>query len=384
MPIPSTGEFAIRNRKEALDFARENGFDINDPHALEKIFRVHRESIEFIEEYLLNEDQRHLISEDVRHPEHVVDLLVYSSNYLNKSNLKQKWACAVLKVMHGIFHMDHDSKLMYFDEIRKQIFESIDRTILYDGEGYFLKDDQVRIPLFFFEKKRNKGRKSILLKLLQKPSYVASDIYDHLGIRLVFETKAECLFALKALRRSHIISVSNIKPFRSRNNLLDLALYKKVFNRFRPLLNRSENYPLDVLKRMDEELSMLHVNKSRANNPHSSIHFQAIQVTVRKMIRIANPVYRRMQELIEFLENKLELPEHFKSDTEIDKELSFYFDYEIQLLDKTSYLNSLHGPASHEAYKRRQVETARKRVLGNELIKYLEKTGSRKEGGVCV
>ena len=56
----------------------------------------------------------------------------------------------------------------------------------------------------------------------------------------------------------------------------------------------------------------------------------------------------------------------------MEKAISFYFDFEIQLMDRISYENSLYGPASHYNYKLRQRATARKRVLGTELIKYIE------------
>jgi uncharacterized protein (TIGR04562 family) len=55
-----------------------------------------------------------------------------------------------------------------------------------------------------------------------------------------------------------------------------------------------------------------------------------------------------------------------------DYDIGFFFEYEIQLMDKASHSRTLEGPASHDAYKKRQVETARLRVLGRELIRYLE------------
>ncbi len=371
---------AIRTRNDARNFAREYGFDIDDPIAREEIARVHFEAVSFIQKHFLNDAQKDLISQDVRNPDDVLDLLVFSSNYLNKSNVKQMWACAVLKVMHGIFHIDHDSKLMYFDEIRRQIFDSIDKVIVREDGQDYLQDDQTRLPLFKFEKKRNKGRQSVLLKLLQKPSYVASDIYDHLGIRLVFETKAECLFALKLLRRSHLLTVTNIKPNRSRNNLVDLKISKRIFNRFKPLLHRAAGYPSDVFKKIDEELEASYIKRSRDNNPHSSIDFRSIQITARKMIRITNPLYRQLQDLVGYLGDKVELPDHFIPGAD-NRNISFYFDFEIQLLDQVSYLASLHGPASHEAYKKRQIETASKRVLGLELLKYIEEKTRLAQGG---
>ncbi|CAM2067874.1 TIGR04552 family protein [Sulfidibacter corallicola] len=366
------GSLAIRTRAEAEQFAREYGFNTRDPAAVQEIARAHREAIEFIDKYFLEEDERELFPIEVREPESFLDLLVFSSNYLNKSNARQQWSCAVLKVMHGIFHIDHDFKLKYFDTIRGQIFDAWDRLIEHDGTKHFLTDGRMSLPLHDFQRKRNKGRTSILLKLLQKPSYVASDIYDHLGMRLVFNTKTEALFALKLLYKSHQISVTNVKPFRSKNNLLDLSHAKRVFNRFRPLLERSGDYPLEVFRKMDEEMELLFETGPHKDNPHSSIHYQSIQVTVRKMVRVPNPLYQQMEALKRVAGEMIDGSRGLGDIGYIEKELAFYFDYEIQLMDRHSYEASISGPASHDAYKRRQIQTARRRVLGPRLMRYLQ------------
>lgn len=365
---------SIRTREDARRFAAEYGFNVDDPIDYQHIQQVHREAVEFIEETFLDIDKHHLISPEVRNPENVLDLLVYCSNYLNKSNLVQMWACSVLKVMHGIFHIDHDLKLRYFDHIRGQIFDSLDKLFESSGADFYLTDGTLRLPLYFFTKKRNKGRRSILLKLLQKPTYVAADIYDHLGLRLIFETKVECLFALQILRRSHLINVTNIKPFRSRNNLVDLKYAKELFAAYRPMLERAQEYPSDVLKRLDAELSKGKHLGRRDTNPHSSSDFQTIQVTARKMVRVPNQAVRGMEQMAALLREKgLEVPPEMEYTMERERDTAFYFDYEIQILDKTSYLKTMHGPASHDAYKKRQIETAMKRVLSPALRKYLAK-----------
>jgi uncharacterized protein (TIGR04562 family) len=41
-------------------------------------------------------------------------------------------------------------------------------------------------------------------------------------------------------------------------------------------------------------------------------------------------------------------------------------------MDQESYQRSLTGPASHAAYKQRQVDTARTRVFGRELLRWIE------------
>ena len=361
---------AIRNRDDAKHFASEYGFDLGDPADLCHIEDVHREALAFIEEFFLTEEEIRLVAPKVRKPDHVLDLLVYSSNFLNQSNEHQLWACVVLKVMHGIFHIDHDFKLKYFDTIRDQVFEALDKLVISDeGQQYLVGKGNVRIPIYSFEKKRNKGRHSVLLKLLQKPRYVAADIYDHLGIRLVFETKSECLFALQNLRRHHLVTVTNIKPFRSRNSLVDLNQARSVFKKYRPLLEGSKGYPYKILGRMDAELST--PSDPNRENPHSAEEYQAIQVTVRKMIHLPNAAQKQVDEILRLVGDKVDLPPHLTAGYGVRSDFTIYFDYEIQVLTKESWLHTLNGPSSHQAYKARQRETARTRVLGNALTKYL-------------
>lgn len=372
------GSLAIRNRLDATRFARQYGFNLEDPVDINHIREVHKEAISFIEEFFLSQDAETLISPEVCHPDDVLDLLVYSSNYLNKSNVRQMWACALLKVMHGIFHIDHDFKLKHFDVIRDQVFESFNELIITEGTQHLLKGlGNVHIPLYFYEKKRNKGRSSILLKLLQKPHYVASDIYDHLGFRLVFETKSECLFALQQLRKQHLVTITNVKPFRSRNSLLDLKEAKRIFKKYRPLLDARESYPSAVLASMDEELEQAFAkNTNQEHNPHSSSEYRAIQVTARKMIHLPNLAAEKLAELLRLVSDQVELPPHLTSNQDLEDKNTIYFDFELQLLDKKSWIQSLYGPSSHAAYKERQRATARKRVLGPMLIKHLEERAS--------
>jgi uncharacterized protein (TIGR04562 family) len=341
---------ALRNLHDARQFAREYGFDLDHPATLERIRRGHREAVDFIIAHFLGAGQADLIPPEVRLAEDPLQLLVYASQRAEPPELLRMWSCAVLKVMHGIFYIDSDLKLRHFNTIRTQVFASLDEVIHKDGDTYFLTDGEVCLPLLHYDKKSNKGRNSILLKLLQKAAYLAADIYDHLGVRLTFATRFECLLALHTLQRTHVLSVTNVEPQRTRNTLLDLDAAKQVFVKYRTLLDRSGDYPADLLQTMDDELMALAQPQTRSDNPHSGSGFSSLQVTVRKMIHLHG------------LEAALE------GDA---PDVDFFFEYEIQLMDRASHERSLSGPASHEAYKQRQVDTARVRVFGRELLDWI-------------
>jgi uncharacterized protein (TIGR04562 family) len=341
-------ELALRNLQDARAFAREYGYDLDQPQAQATVRRAHREAVDFIRATFLTPAQAAQMPAAVAEPADPVQLLVYASQHGQQAWLLRMWSCAVLKVMHAVFYLDNNLELRHFNTIREQVFATLDEVIQCDGENYFLSDGELCLPLVHFERKRNKGRDSILLKLLHKASYLAADIYDHLGIRMVFNTRFECLLALETLRRAHLLSVTNIEPQRTRNTLLDLDAAKQVFARYRSMLEHSPCYPVALLQTMDAELAAIAQPQHRSDNAHSGAGYSSMQVTVRKMIHLP--------------------PDESGLGA---RDAGFFFDYEIQLLDQASYQRSLHGPASHTEYKKRQVEAARLRVLGRALTDLL-------------
>lgn len=354
------GALALRNLHDARQFVREYGFDLEQPAAPALIARAHREAVDFITAAFLDAGQAHLMPDEVRHPADPLQLLVYASLRGHHVDARRMWSCAVLKVMHGIFYIDNNLKLRHFHAIRAQVFATLDEVIRHDGDRHFLTDGEVCLPMLHYERKHNKGRNSILLKLLQKAAYLAADIFDHLGVRLVFATRFECLLALRTLQRAHLLSVTNVDAERTRNTLLDLEAAKQIFNKYRAQLEHSDDYPSALLQTMDAELAELAQPQTRCDNPHSGTGFNSIQVTVRKMIHVQPEAAR------------IDSNGDGDSAAARDYDVGFFFEYEIQLMDQASYARSLAGPASHDAYKRRQVETARTRVFGRELMRWIE------------
>lgn len=365
------GELALRNLHDARQFVLEYGFDLNQPAAPGVIARAHKEALAFIVANFLEPEQAALIPPEVRAPADPLQLLVYASRRGQHADALRMWSCAVLKVMHGIFYIDNNLKLRHFNTIREQVFATLDEVIRCEDGHYFLSHGDTCLPLLHFDRKNNKGRNSILLKLLQKAAYLAADVYDHLGVRMIFNTRFECLLALQTLQRAHLLSVINVDSQRTRNTLLDMEAAKEVFCKYRPMLERSATYPAELLQRMDRELLALSQQQTRSDNPHSGEGFSSIQVTVRKMIHLhaddaggsSLPIFAAQDAAAQ-------------ESAEPDYDVGFFFEYEIQLMDKASHDLSLTGPASHEAYKRRQVDTARIRVFGRELLGWIAAHGA--------
>lgn len=341
---------ALRHRDDALRFAREYGLDPEHGEHRAWMHRVHQEALEFLRERLLDAAEVEQIPPEVSAPEDVLDLLVYASRYSRSRSNRRLWSCAVLKVMHALFYIDSNLKLRHFDTIRAQIFAALDAVIVPAGEGFLLSDGEIALPLRRCERKSAKDRQSILLKLLQKPAYVAEDIQDHLGVRLVLDTRIECLLALRVLQRAQLLSAINIESHRVRNTLLDLDTAHEVFFAYRERLAAAEGYPAALLAEMDAALCAAEPAAATGSNPHSGAGFRSVQLTVRKLIHLPD-------------DGALDGPPDARR-APSRRPASFYFNYEIQLMDMASFEATRAGPASHGAYKQRQIATARKRVLG--------------------
>ncbi|MBB5205038.1 uncharacterized protein (TIGR04562 family) [Inhella inkyongensis] len=357
------GALALRQMSDARQFAREYGYDMDSPAVQDYVRRIQQEAVGFVRSHFLAPEQAALLPACVAEPEDPLNLLLLASQRVHRFDAERAWACVLLKVMHGLFYIDNNLKLRHFEAIRQQVFAGLDALIHTEGEQQYLSDGQTWLPLVHLDRKRNKGRHSILLKLLQKPEYVAADIHDHLGLRLTLGTRIECLLALELLRRAHVVSVTNLEVSRTRNTLLDLAAAKAVFARYRALLERSSGHPTELLARMDAELAAQAQAQRRADNPHSAAEFSSLQLTVRKMIHLPTSEVGRMS--VNALDDLLQGAD----------DVSFFFAFEIQLMDAASFEKSQQGAASHEAYKKRQVDTARRRVFGPELEAWLREQG---------
>lgn len=367
------GALALRNLRDARQFAREYGYDVEQPGVPDYLRRTRREALDFVREQFLRPEQWALLppelSDDASDP---LQLLVQASQHAHRFEPTRLWACTLLKVMHGLFYIDNNLKLRHFSTIRQQVFAGLDEVIRGEGERQYLTDGRICLPLVHVDRKRNKGRHSILLKLLQKPEYVAADIHDHLGVRLTLNTRMECLLALDLLRRAHLVTLTNLEISRTRNTLVDLLAAKEVFTRHRAEIDRSIGYPETLLRQMDQELAAAAQRQTQRDNPHSAADFQSLQLTARKMIHLPAAALGRQPESAEDPNERL---------INSGGDVSFFFAYEIQLQDAASFEQSQQGAASHEAYKRRQIQTARRRVLGPQLLAWLQaQAGDADEG----
>ncbi len=106
------------------------------------------------------------------------------------------------------------------------------------------------------------------------------------------------------------------------------------------------------------------------DNPHSSEFYRAIQFTSRQLIKLKNPLYEDVRELKALVRHKGAPEDLAKTIDRIDlkylqREIRFFYPFEVQLVDVKSAEENEKGRSAHSEYKKAQIQTALKRVMGS-------------------
>jgi uncharacterized protein (TIGR04562 family) len=381
--LDSVEGFNVGNHEEADRFLLSYGFDLENPiEAAEAIGHFH-EAMNFIRRYFLqpeNPDGLKLeLPRKILELTNVRDLFLMASysapgQERDTAGMQLKgWACSILKVMHTIAHIDQDIRSGYFADIQKQILDRFYRLIQRDSNGalYFGQgpDDPAKVPLVEFETKPKKSRDSTLLKLLHKPENVAEDIFDRVGIRFVTPKPIDALRIIKYLKDQMIVMPPNIKPSRSRNTLLDIEAFRSRIGDAFHRLDSGEIGEEEFERQVNEAATP---PAGDSANPHTSEFYRSIQFTCRQLIKLRNPLYDDLKELkaevrkrrdnanddeLHKLVERIELKH-------LQREVRFFYPYEIQVVDIASHVENERGRSAHSEYKKSQLQTAMKRVMG--------------------
>ncbi len=353
------------DQESARNLLVNYGFDpeISDQHrALEKL---RFDAVHFIEKRLLqdpdNPSERMEIPEYIRFERDVTRLMVMAST---NENGHGRWACAILRIMHTLTHISNDLSTNFFPSIQKIILDRVLDFVHTDPAGdVYLGTDENGIRLYMLDIKTQKSFDSLLLKLLHKSDNVGADIFDRIGFRFVTFSKFEALQALKYLRK-HIFAFPNIKTSRTRNTLIDIPRYHQALNKLleqhkQGLMSAEDVRQLAInLAESNEFHPQIDKAELRERNVYSSTEYTSLQMTCRQLIRVQGPPISS-----------------FSPDVKDGLvEYRFFFPYELQILDKSSYIESRRGRASHAEYKRSQLRAARKRIFP-----WLERSGTKRK-----
>jgi uncharacterized protein (TIGR04562 family) len=343
----------LHTREDALDYIRNYGYDLSDQHVKMKVCSILAEAKKFITSHLLEDpegkDPTLIIPPEILYNEDVVDLMIRASE--KTRSLLQSWACGILRVAHTITHVENDLAKNFMPGIKRQIFSRFMEHLHVTRSGeYILGNNENKIKLRTFEMKNEKSRESTIMKLLHKRENVTADIFDRIGVRIVTYSKLDVILVLKYFTYQHVISFANVKPSRTRNNLINVPRFLEGIEELKAhdLTSWKEDDVTEFLERYLEippEQKESQTEKIiKEHNIYSSTMYSSLQLTSRQLIRIKDPFNANI-------------------------EYKFFFPFELQILDEDSYTESREGRASHEEYKRNQTTDVRKRVLRN-VIRY--------------
>ena len=322
----------IPNIESANNFIHAYGYNTTRSEDIEELWGVHRKAVSVLREHLLEEDEK--IPDELADPSllgEVGNLLVLASQKTESMAEKQKWACAILKVMHAYTHVKNDLFSQFSDQIQDQILRRFKNHIIEDPAfGIRLGSGDDTISLHKFEVKPFKRSSSSVIKLLSKKNAVAFNLLDRLGLRFITKNIYDSFRTIDYLLKENIVSFPNVMPEQSHNNLYPVNLLLEVI-RDHP---GAENINQILQQKLVDSESRAEFKVKE--NEFSGSNYKFMKFISRQLIEV-------------------ELG---------GKTIHFFFPFEVQVLDYETYISNLSGPEAHEQYKKRQKAAARLRVFG--------------------
>lgn len=337
--IVETPKLNLKSKEEAHSYLKSYGYDMQVDADREKIWQIHSRAVIYMRTQLLHDGE--VIPDEIADPkklDDIANLLLLASMRDSSEQSLHRWTCALLRVMHVVSQL-HNDLFNYFSlEIQEDIFRPYRQFVQKDSVSgiKLIAPDGDSIPLQKFDMKPFKDSDSAITKLLAKPDEVAFGLMDKIGVRFVTPTLFDVFRVMRFLVENHVVSPANIIPSQSNNTLYPVNLFSDVME---GLTRTSDMSAADVDQLLKARLEK---EKGKAkflekHNVFTSREYRFVKFITRQLVRVTLP--------------------------ETQKSFSFFYPYEVQILDYEHYLKSLAGPASHDEYKARQRERARERVL---------------------
>ena len=330
----------VKSLEQASSFLLSYGFDFSKAEDQEKIWYYHRRALVLIVEKLsfamsevpeLLRERRNL--QDIRR------LLMFASSQEESEKTLQRWSCAILRCMHVYVHAENDLFSSFSEEIQSQILTPFQKAIYHDGTSHLIclrSPEREDIKLLGYELKPFKTSASTVIKLLAKPDAVAMKIFDKVGVRFVTKSLFDSFQVIRFLVEENIMSFPHIMPDQSSNNMYPVELFVKVCEEL--ILTGGEPSEEEVNSIFTQRLNAVgDAQLFRKENFFSGADYKFIKFITRRLIHINN------------------LPGR--------EPISFFYPYEVQIMDEVAHESILSGPSEHQAYKERQVVAARKRIF---------------------
>lgn len=330
---------SVRDLDQAERFIHSYGYDWSNEEDQKAVLSYYRQAVTFLQEKfgegenLTELFDKHDIT-DTR------GLLVAASDRHNEDVKVQRWACASLKVMHVMAHLNNDLYSAFDDEIRDQILTPIQKFVSENSiEGAtFLQSEDEKIRLNKFEFKPKKNLNSGIIKLLAKRNLVALNILDRIGVRFVTKNTFDIFQVLRFLVNNSLVSYPHCIVNESVNSVYPTNLFLEVMDTLRAKNAKHSSKEITQIlhRKMIESGDRAEFNEK--DNAFTDPDYKFIKFISRKLIRIEHEIKGKKETL------------------------QFFYPFEIQIMSYDTHLNNMRGPLSHDQYKKRQEKAARLRL----------------------
>ncbi len=309
---------AFRDHAEVDRFLRINEFDPQSDEEMERLEMIRADAVEYLSRV-----------HGVAIPDEVADEVPARDLFLiaSRESAHQRFACVVLKAMHIIHHIAGRQALITLAVADDVINRQIERKVLQVVEDM----RAAGAPISEFQWSR-KPHDSLITKLLAKRSTLAANIYDKLRFRLIVPTYEDLIPVLTQLTRQ-IVPFNYIVPGESVNTLIDLGTFLDADARIREL---SEGLQRDASGQ----------RRPPPVNQWSAPDYRIINFVADLPLRLGR------------LEQRADIPS--------DVSHVVFVLTEFQIADKATTAANERGASSHEAYKARQQENVRIRLMRGE------------------
>jgi uncharacterized protein (TIGR04552 family) len=293
---------------EAEAFVRGQELDPNDPSDVARVEQVKESAITYLKRHFDFPVPKPVAKKDL------VGLLMLASS----KGHRQICACAILKVMHIIHHLEARELLYQLPTADEEVFQWVEQKVYRVMAGALANDFPI---LEFIGGRKNKD--SLYTKLLSKPDVSASQIYDKVRFRIVTRASDDIFPVLNYVQRS-LVPFNFVIPGQSTNTLLRFSDYCQS----EPELARLVP---DLQLPLDLEDGLTAIDNRFTAPSYRVVHFIA-DVPVRVPAKVLETAPPQTDDLGH----------------------TIFVQTEFQVIDRETDESNETGDASHKAYKERQ------------------------------
>ncbi|MBY0452129.1 MAG: TIGR04552 family protein, partial [Bdellovibrionaceae bacterium] len=180
-----------------------------------------------------------------------------------------------------------------------------------------------------------------VIKLLAKPDALAVKIFDKIGVRFVTKSVFDSFQVIRFLIDENLVSFPQIIPDQSSNNMYPVKEFLEVVQKLENKHKHEHKMSSEKMDRLLEQRMKTNQNAFlglfRKDNPYSSEDFKYIKFISRQLIKIPSGPGA--------------------------KPFSFFYPFEVQIMNQSAYKQIQSGESEHSAYKNRQIQAAVKRLF---------------------